>query len=233
MPGNEKDKDCIDSDARQDARQAARDHRQQAIYQAVTAALSKHTAEMEARFTAMLKASTASSMLVSIKTSSGASQISAMSPFDWIRDKHIYQQWKSWSQWAQHAADAMEGDTEEAKVHYFYHWIGEGADKIDSWKRNDILFKQDGFDKRKDEEKKGKYSQDKLESYFTLIENLLAPRSNLLLVVEEQYVLKQNSMTAGDFHALISKTAQRCNFPSKEAQERAIRDILYRGMNSQ
>ena len=76
-------------------------------------------------------------------------------------------------------------------------------------------------------------TQDDLESYFTLFELLLAPKSNPLLAVEELYILKQNSMTSGKFHAQISKTAKRCTFPNKEAEERAIRDVLYRGMNSQ
>ena len=39
-------------------------------------------------------------------------------------------------------------------------------------------------------------------------------------------------MTSGDFHAQITKTAKRCNFPKKEAEERTIRDGLYRGINS-
>lgn len=39
-------------------------------------------------------------------------------------------------------------------------------------------------------------------------------------------------MTAGRFQVQITKTAKRCNFPNKEAEERAIRDVLHRGMNS-
>lgn len=37
---------------------------------------------------------------------------------------------------------------------------------------------------------KGKYSQDNLETYFTLFESLLAPKSNPLLAFEELYNLK-------------------------------------------
>ena len=39
-------------------------------------------------------------------------------------------------------------------------------------------------------------------------------------------------MTSGKFHAQITKTVKRCNFPKKEAEERAIRDVLFLGMNS-
>ena len=76
-------------------------------------------------------------------------------------------------------------------------------------------------------------TQDKLGSYFILIESVLAPRSNPLLAVEDLYFLKQNSMTVGEFHALIHKTVKRCKFPNTETEERTIRDTLYLGMKSQ
>ena len=132
-----------------------------------------------------------------------------------------------------HAAVAMEGDTEHSKVHYFYHWIGEGSSIIDDWKRKGTLIPQADFEKLTEEEKKAKYSQDKLESYFTLFESLLASRSNPLFAVKDLYFLKKNSMTAGEFHSLIHKTAKRCKFPNAEAEERATRDTLYLGMKSQ
>ena len=40
-------------------------------------------------------------------------------------------------------------------------------------------------------------------------------------------------MTASEFYSKVSKTAKQCNFPNKEAEERATRDVIYRGMNSQ
>ena len=61
---------------------------------------------------------------------------------------------------------------------------------------------------------------------------MLAPKSNPSLAFEELYILKQGSMTSREFHAQITKTAKRCNFSNKEAEERAIRDVLYMGMNS-
>ena len=40
-------------------------------------------------------------------------------------------------------------------------------------------------------------------------------------------------MTSGEFHSHIVKITKRCNFPNSEAEERAIRDAIILGMNSQ
>ena len=40
-------------------------------------------------------------------------------------------------------------------------------------------------------------------------------------------------MTSGEFHSCIIKIAKRCKFPNPEAEERAIRDAIFLGMNSQ
>ena len=61
---------------------------------------------------------------------------------------------------------------------------------------------------------------------------MLAPKSNPLLAVEELYMMKQGSVTSGEFHAKITKVVKRCNFPNEKAEERAIRDVLFLGMNS-
>ena len=62
---------------------------------------------------------------------------------------------------------------------------------------------------------------------------MLAPKSNPLLAVEELHFAKQGSMTSGEFHSHIVKIAKRCKFPNPEAEERAIRDVIFLGMNSQ
>ena len=67
-----------------------------------------------------------------------------MDPFDWTKDKAIYQRWQL-----------------------------------------------------EEEEKEGKYSSERQESYFTLFELLLAPKSNPFLAVEELNFAKQGSMTSG------------------------------------
>ena len=87
----------------------------------------------------------------------------------------------------------MEGDSEKTKITYFHHWIdGEGMGKIESWKNKKILISQEEYDRLEDKE--GKYSSEKTESYFILFESLLARKSNPLLAVEELCFAKQGSM---------------------------------------
>ena len=113
-----------------------------------------------------------------------------------------------------------------------YHWInGEGISKIEGWKNSKILISQSEYDKLAD--KTGKYALDKIESYFTLFELALTPRSNPLLAVEDLYFTKQGSMTSGEFHSHILKIVKRCQFPCQQPEERAIRDAIFMGMNSQ
>ena len=104
---------------------------------------------------------------------------------------------------------------------------------IESWKNNRTLICQSEYDGLEEHQKEGKYSSEQIENYFTLFESLLAPKSNPLLAVEELHFTKQGSMTSGEFHSHIVKIAKRCLFPSPEAEERAIRDAIFLGMNSQ
>ena len=114
-------------------------------------------------------------MPTSLKMTSGALGFKVMDPFDWTKDKSIYQRWQMWSEKARHALDAMEGDSEKTKISYFHHWIdGEGMGKIESWGKK-ILISQEDYDKLEEDEKEGKYSSEKIQSYFTLFESLLAP----------------------------------------------------------
>ena len=126
----------------------------------------------------------------------------------------------------------MEGDSEKTKISYLHHWLnGEGISKIEGWKNSKILISQSDYDELAD--KTGKYSLDKIESYFTLCELTLTPRLNPLLAVEDLYLAKQGSMTSGEFHSHILKIVKRCQFPCQKAEERAIRDAIFMGMNSQ
>ena len=151
-----------------------------------------------------------------------------MDPFDWTKDKTIYQRWQLWSEKARLTLDAMEGDSEKTKISYFHHWInGEGMGHIKLWKNNKSLICQSVYDELEEDEKEGKYSSEKIESYFTLFEALLAPKSNPLLAVEELHFAKQGCMTSGEFHSHIVKIAKRCQFPNPQAEERAIRDAIF------
>ena len=128
----------------------------------------------------------------------------------------------------------MEGDSEKSKISYFHHWVnGEGIGHIESWKNNKILTSQSEYDRLEAHQKQGKSSSEQTESYFTLFESLLAPKSNPLLAVEELHFTKQGFMTSGEFHSNIVKIAKRCQFPNPAAEERGIRDAIFLGMNSQ
>ena len=160
----------------------------------------------------------------SLKVTSGANGFKVMDPFDWTKDKAIYQRWQLWSEKARLTLEAMEGDSEKTKISYFHHWInGEGMGHIESWKNSKTLICQSEYDGLEEHQKEGKYSSESNESYFT----------NPLLAVEELHFAKQDSMTSGEFHSHIVKIAKRCQFPNPEAEERAIRDAIFLGMNSQ
>ena len=77
--------------------------------------------------------------------------------------------------------------------------------KIESWKNKKKLISHEDYDKLKENGKEGKYSSEKIESYFTLFESLLASKSNPLLAVEELRFAKQGSMNSGEFYAHIVK----------------------------
>ena len=100
-------------------------------------------------------------------------------------------------------------------------------------KTTKILISQSEYDALESKDREGKYSSDHIESYFTLFELSLAPRSNPLLAVEDLYLARQGSMTSGEFHSHIVKIVKRCQFPCQKAEKRAIRDAIFMGMNSQ
>ena len=83
---------------------------------------------------------------------------------------------------------------------------------IELWKNSKTLISQPAYDEL--ESKEGKYSSEHIESYFTLFELLLAPKSNPLLAVKELHFAKQGFMTSGEFHSHIVKIAKRCKFPN-------------------
>ena len=183
-------------------------------------------AKAHAHYQAILNEKGAATLPTSLKISSGSHGFKVMDPFDWTKDKSIYQRWQLWSEKARLALDAMEGDSEKTKISYFHHWInGEGMRHIESWKNSNTLINQSAYDELESTE--GKYSSEHIESYFTLFELLLAPKSNPLLAVEDLHFAKQGSMTSGEFHSHIVEIAKRCQFPNPEAEERAIRDAIF------
>ena len=202
--------------------------------QSITEAFSRQMEKTHAQYEELLKASHAQNFPSTLKVTSSSEGFRVMDPFDWTMDKNIYQRWQLWSHKARLAPDAMEGDTENTKISYLHHWLnGNGISKIKGWKNSKILISQAEYDALEEKDRKGKYSLDKVESYFTLCESILTPRSNPLLAVEDLHLTKQGSMTSEEFHSHILQIVKRCQFPCQKAEERAIRDTIFIGMNSQ
>ena len=238
-PNKDSDRATGDLTSPRDACQAARDlsrereARDTTLAKQVAEAIAREMAKAHRHYQALLNDRGATAMPTSLKMTSGALGFKVMEPFDWTKDKAIYQRWQMWSEKARHTLDAMEGNSEKTEVSYFHHWIdSEGMAKIESWKNKKILINQENYEKLEENEKEGKYSSEQIESYFTLFESLLAPKSNPLLAVEELHFAKQGSINSGGFYAYVVKIAKRCKFPCTKVEERAIRDTIFLGMNS-
>ena len=200
----------------------------------ITEAFSRQMEKTHVQYEELLKASHAQNFPSTLKVTSSSEGFRVMDPFDWTMDKNIYQRWQSWSHKAKLALDAMEGDNEKSKIFYLHHWLdGKGISKIKGWKNSKILISQEDYDALEERDRKGKYSLDKVENYFALCENILTPRSNPLLAVEELHLAKQDSMTSEEFYSHVLQVVKRCQFPNQEAEERAVRDAIFIGMNSQ
>ena len=102
--------------------------------------MAREMAKAHMHYQALLNERSAATMPTSLKVTSRANGFKVMDPFDWTKDKAIYQRWQMRSEKARHALDAMEGDSEKSKISYFHQWIdGEGMGKIESWKNKKIL----------------------------------------------------------------------------------------------
>ena len=158
----------------------------------IAEAVAREMAKAHAHYQALLNERSTTVIPTSLKVTSGANGFKVMDPFVWTKDKAIYQRWQLWSEKARLTLDAMEGDSEKSKISYFHHWVNrEGIGHIESWKNNKILISQSEYDRLEEHQKEGKYSSEQIESYFTLFESLLAPKSNPLLAVEELHFTKQ------------------------------------------
>ena len=202
--------------------------------QALTDVFQRQMEETRAQYQELLKASCAQKLSSTLKVTSSTNGFRVMDPFDWTADKNIYQRWQLWSHKARLALDAMEGDNEKTKISYLHHWLdGKGIDKIKGWTNSKILIPQAEYDALQERDRKGRYSSEKIESYFSLVENILTPRSNPLLAMEELHLAKQGSMTSQEFYSQILEIVKRCRFPNQAAEDRAVRDAIFIGMNSQ
>ena len=198
--------------------------------QAITDVFQRQMEETRAQYEELFKASRTQNFTSTLKVTSSTDGFRVMDPFDWTNDKSIYQRWQLWSHKARLALDAMEGDNEKTKISYLHHWLdGKGIDKIKGWMNSKILISREEFDALEERARKGKYASDKVESYFSLVENIFYP----LLAVEELHLAKQGSLTSEEFYSQILEIVKRCRFPNQAAEDRAIRDAIFIGMNSQ
>ena len=104
--------------------------------QSITEVFAREMTKAHAQYQDFIKESHASTLLTTLKVTSGSNGFRVMDPFDWTMDKTIYQRWQLWSHKARLALDAMEGDSENTKISYLHHWInGVGIAKIEGWKK--------------------------------------------------------------------------------------------------
>ena len=66
-------------------------------------------------YQAILNERSTATFQTSLKVSSGANGFKVMDPFNWTKDKSIYQRWQLWSEKARLTLDAMEGDSEKPR----------------------------------------------------------------------------------------------------------------------
>ena len=85
--------------------------------------IARESAQLTVTFTAILNQNSTANMPTNLEVTSGAARIKVMPPFEWTKDKAIYQRWQLWSEKARQALDCMEGDSVKAKISYFHHWI--------------------------------------------------------------------------------------------------------------
>ena len=183
-----KDGETTASETQVGHRDAQRDHSQEqeardaTLVQTIAEAVAREMAKAHVHYQAILNERGATTLPTSLKISSGSHGFKVMDPFNWTKDKSIYQRWQIWSEKARLTLDAMEGDSEKTKISYFHHWInGEGMGHIESWKNSKTLISQSAYDEL--ESKQGKYSSECIESYFTLFE--LFPKVKLSVCPHE------------------------------------------------
>ena len=104
--------------------------------QTIAEVVAREMAKAHVQYQATVNENHALTLPTTLKITSGSNGFRIMDPFDWTRDKTIYQRWQLWSHKARLTLDAVEGDSEKIKISYFHHWInGEGISQIEGWKK--------------------------------------------------------------------------------------------------
>ena len=87
-----------------------REARDAALAKTIAEAVAREMAKAHVHYQVLLIDRSAPVIPTSLKVTSGANGFKVMDPFDWTKDKAIYQRWQLWSERARHALDCMEGD---------------------------------------------------------------------------------------------------------------------------
>ena len=99
----------------------------------ITEAVAREMEKAHAHYQTIINETGAITLPTSLKISSGSHGSKVMDPFDWTKDKSIYQRWQLWSHKAGLTLDAMEGHPGKTKIPYFHHWInGDGITQIEA-----------------------------------------------------------------------------------------------------
>ena len=84
--------------------------------QTIAEVFAREMAKAHAQYQATIKENCTTTLPSTLKVTSGSNGFRIMDPFDWTRDKTIYQRWQLWSHKARLTLDAMEGDSEKSLI---------------------------------------------------------------------------------------------------------------------
>ena len=99
-----KDGETTASETQDGRRDAQRDHsrdqeaRDAALVQTIAEAVAREMAKAHVHYQAILNERGATTLPTNLKISSGSHGFKVMDPFDWTKDKSIYQRWQIWSE---------------------------------------------------------------------------------------------------------------------------------------
>ena len=94
-----KDGETAASETQDGCRDSCRDHsrdqeaRDTALAQIIAEAVAREMAKAHAQYQAIINEKSATTLPTSLKISSGSHGFKVMDPFDWTKDKSIYQRW--------------------------------------------------------------------------------------------------------------------------------------------
>ena len=131
-------------DAR-DAHQAAHDlswERDATLAKQVTEAVAREMAKAHVHYQALLNEKSAAAMPTSLKMTSRALDFKVMDPFDWTKDKAIYQQWQMSSK-LDTPLKEWKVIQKRLKFHISTTGYSEGMAQIESWKNSKTLISQE------------------------------------------------------------------------------------------